>query len=445
MKAHLIRCPAGFRGILAVVLLCAAVGESWADLSGGLANGVVPKQGAADSKILTSAGIEERLLVNAVDALEAGRIDDAQEHLQELVAYRPDFRLAQLVYADLLTARTRPLARFGSLGTAHDNLEALKDEALRRLARFRDGPEGGRLPDNLILPSDDQKHVIAVDTRASRLYLFANENGRLQLRTDYYVSSGKNGPFKLREGDQKTPVGVYFITGWISPAKLPDFFGAGALPVNYPNEWDLRRGRTGYGIWIHGVPSDTYSRTPQASDGCMALANNDLEMMWRLIPDPEVPVLISDGIRWVERSLVDVRRGEVKTVIDAWRRDWESLDFERYSENYSKDFMSDGRTRAEWLRYKRRINAAKTFIRVDLTNLSTFGYQGEAEMLVVTFEQDYRSSNFQDRAKKRQYWRREADGRWRILFEGEAKFREIHYRGMPYAVRANLTRLAPLR
>jgi murein L,D-transpeptidase YafK len=445
MKVPLTRRPAGFRGVFAVVLLCAAAGEAWADLPGGLANGVDLKQGAANSKSLASAGIEERLFVNAVDALEAGRIDDAQGHLQELVAHRPDFRLAQLVYADLLTARTGPLARFGSLETAHENLEALKDEARRRLARFRDGPEGERLPDNLILPSDDQKHVIVVDTRASRLYLFANDNGRLQRRYDYYVSSGKNGPFKLREGDQKTPVGVYFITGWISPAKLPDFFGVGALPVNYPNEWDLRRGRTGYGIWIHGVPSDTYSRTPQASDGCLALANSDLETVGRLVTDAEVPVLISDGIHWVERGLMDGRRREVKAILDAWRRDWESLDFERYSENYSKDFVSEDKTRAEWLRYKRRINAAKTFIRVNLANVSTFGYPGEAEMLVVTFEQDYRSSNFQDRTKKRQYWRREADGRWRILFEGEAKFQKIHYRGMPYAVRANLTRLTPPR
>jgi hypothetical protein len=300
MGSPLLRRPAGFRGIFAVVLLWAAVGEARADLQGGLANGVVTEQGAADSKILASAGIEERLFVNAVDALEAGRIDDAQAHLQELVAYRPDFRLAQLVYADLLTARTRPLARFGSLGTAHENLDALKDEARRRLARFREDPEDARLPDNLILPSDDQKHVIVVDTRASRLYLFVNENGRFKRRYDYYVSSGKNGPFKLREGDQKTPVGAYFVTGRISSTKLPDFFGAGALPVNYPNEWDLRSGRTGYGIWIHGVPSDTYSRTPQASDGCMALANNDLEMVWRLIADSEVPVIISDGIHWVE-------------------------------------------------------------------------------------------------------------------------------------------------
>jgi hypothetical protein len=121
------------------------------------------------------------------------------------------------------------------------------------------------------------------------------------------------------------------------------------------------------------------------------------------------------------------------------------MDFERYSENYSKDFVSDGKTQANWLRNKQRINASKNFIRVNLNNVSAFGYPGEAEMLVVTFEQDYRSSDFQDRTKKRQYWRREADGNWRILFEGEAKFRKIHYRGMPYAVRANLTRLTPPR
>src|SRR3546814_8483534 len=49
--------------------------------------------------------------------------------------------------------------------------------------------------------------------------------------------------------------------------KLPDFYGDGAYPLNYPNEWDKHEGRKGYGIWLHGTPSTTYSRPPRASDG----------------------------------------------------------------------------------------------------------------------------------------------------------------------------------
>ena len=38
------------------------------------------------------------------------------------------------------------------------------------------------------------------------------------------------------------------------------------------------------------------------------------------------------------------------------------------------------------------------------------------ELLVVTFVQDYRSSNLSNRTVKRQYWSREK-GLWRVVFE----------------------------
>ena len=41
---------------------------------------------------------------------------------------------------------------------------------------------------------------------------------------------------------------------------------------------------------------------------------------------------------------------------------------------------------------------------------------GQLEQVVVTFAQDYRSSNLANRTVKRQYWSREK-GRWRIIFE----------------------------
>ncbi len=391
---------------------------------------------------LVSGSPEEALLLRGIEALDQNRLEDAIGLLEELVARRPDFQLAQLVYADLLSARIRPLGRFGNIDlAAADRLEALRDEARRRLAHHRSAPADDRIPDNLVLLGREQKHVIVVDVPASRLYVFANDNGTLRRIADQYVSSGKNGARKLREGDQRTPVGVYFVTGRISPATLPDFYGSGALPINYPNEWDMRLGRTGYGIWIHGVPTDTYSRAPQASDGCIAVANSDLESLFGMVPDTNAPVIITDGVRWESREAVRSKRENVKSMLETWRRDWESMDFERYSRHYSRAFVSDGMGRVAWLKKKRRINAAKSYIDVRFSNVSAFAYPGEENLLVVTFNQDYRSSNFNDRTKKRQYWRQESDGRWRILFEEEARFLDVHFRGLPYSARASLTQL----
>lgn len=392
---------------------------------------------------LASGSTEEMLLVSGIEALEQNRLDDAVNLLELLVERRPDFQLAQLVYADLLSARIRPLSRFGSFDEASaERLMAFMDEARRRLSHYRSSPGTHLVPDNLILPARGQEHLIVVDVPESRLYVFANDGGSLRRVADQYVSSGKKGAFKLREGDQKTPVGVYFVTGRIASGTLPDFYGSGALPINYPNEWDMRLRRTGYGIWIHGVPSDVYSRTPQASDGCIAVANSDFESLLDMLPEAEVPVIITGGIRWVEREVIEARQREVKGMLASWRRDWESLDFERYARHYSRDFHSEGLDRSAWLTKKRRINGEKSFIQVDLSNVSAFSYPGEKDLLVVTFDQRYRSSNFSDQSKKRQYWRRDGDGQWQILFEEEARFLDVHYRGLPYSARASLTELS---
>jgi hypothetical protein len=40
-------------------------------------------------------------------------------------------------------------------------------------------------------------------------------------------------------------------------------------------------------------------------------------------------------------------------------------------------------------------------------------------MILVTFEQDYRSNNLSNRTHKRQYWSQEG-GRWKIVHESVA-------------------------
>ena len=82
-----------------------------------------------------------------------------------------------------------------------------------------------------------------------------------------------------------------------SKEKLPDFYGPGAFPISYPNEWDKLHRRNGYGIWLHGTPSETYSRPPRATDGCVVLTNDDLRRLARYVDVGRTPVVISAGRR----------------------------------------------------------------------------------------------------------------------------------------------------
>lgn len=363
----------------------------------------------------------EPALSSVVAAIEANRPDLALERVEKLIAEHPNFRLAHLIRGDLLMARARPLQTFGNVvkTVPREQVEDLRSEALARLHALRERPRTERQPRAILQLHPGQKHALLIDSRRSRLFVYENVGGRPQYIADYYVSLGKRGVDKAREGDQKTPIGVYHVTANLPRQKLTDFYGAGAYPINYPNEYDRQRGRNGYGIWVHGTPPDTFSRPPRASDGCIVLSNPDLLSVGRLVQVGMTPVIIADEIEWADAGALEAERSALASALERWRADWESRDTERYLAHYAAGFRSGRQDRAAWAAHKRGVNAAKTWIRVSLGEVAMLRYPREADFVAVSFEQDYRSSNLSNTMRKLQYWKK-VDGRWRILYEGAA-------------------------
>ncbi len=362
----------------------------------------------------------EKALSQIFEAIEQNRFDQALERVEALIATNPNFRLAHLIRGDLLLARTRPITTFGNAGNVpKEKIDDLRAEAISRLHAMRDRPAADRVPRNLLQFRRDQTHALVVDSKRSRLYVFQNDRGQPRFVSDYYVTLGKRGIDKMREGDQKTPIGVYHVTGNLPRNKLADLYGSGAFPINYPNEWDKRRGRNGHGIWLHGTPSDTYARPPRASDGCIVLSNIDLEFLSAELQVGLTPVIIADELQWVDVATQEEERKSLAAAMEAWRTDWESLDTEKYLRHYSSKFQSTDQNYAQWVAHKRRVNAGKEWVKVGLTGTSMFRNPGKDDFVVVSFEQGYRSSNLSNSMRKRQYWIKEG-ARWKIIYEGSA-------------------------
>ncbi len=361
----------------------------------------------------------ETVLIKAISEIRANQIDAAIKDLEYLTKLHPDFKLAQLMYGDLLLARTRPITDFGQPGfLAGDRLEALREEAQARWKHFSLPPVHDKLPASLVQMSSGQRYVLVVDLKASRLYVYENIGKQPRLVDNFYVTIGKQGYGKREEGDQKTPIGVYFVTGHIVPEELPDLYGAGAFPIDYPNPWDQRQGHTGYGIWLHGTPSDTYSRPPRDSDGCVILSNQDFKGLEPYLDIGTTPVVLADGIEWIKPAKLQQRRQRFNAMLQQWRKDWESRNADAYPQHYSRDYRGLGMDYSQWVSHKRRVNPSKRYIDVGLSDTSMYLYPGQQDLLVVTFTQDYDSDNFQRTFRKRQYWRKEDNGRWRIIYEG---------------------------
>jgi len=362
----------------------------------------------------------EAMLVKTLIEIRNNRLDAALAEVEKVIRSYPNFRLAHLIKGDLLLARVRPLHELGEAPNApRERIQDLRDEARVRLARYQFERPTDRVPRYLLQLDPDQKQALIVDTRQSTLYVFENNNGVPRYVADYYISSGKNGSDKTRQGDKKTPLGVYHVTANLPREKLGDFYGAGAFPISYPNEWDRREGRDGNGIWLHGTPSDTYSRPPRASDGCVVLTNQDLEIIGKSLRIGVTPVIITEGIDWVKPEALDGLRKDLLKSVEDWRRDWESLDTEIYLKHYAPGFSSGTQNLAAWSQQKRQVNSAKSWIKVKVERISAFLYPGRDDLAVVTFDQDYSSSNLTNQMKKRQYWINE-NGSWRILYEGGA-------------------------
>ena len=402
-----------FKGTLALIL-SAAVATAGAVWFKGADATSRPALTYSDS------GLEPQLS-RIFTEIETNRLESALQLTESLLNQYPTFRLGHLIKGDLLLARSKPISTFGNASNApQEKLSDLRDEAVARLKAYRSrAATADYVPRYLLQMQPDQKNAIVVDTQKSRLYLYQNDNGRPRFVADYYISHGKLGAEKKREGDKKTPVGVYHVTSSLSPKKVGDFYGTGAFPINYPNEWDKRQGRNGYGIWLHGTPSDTFSRPPKASDGCVVLSNTDLDSLAKNLQIGLTPVIISNSIEWLTLDDWQNERTALNKKIEDWRKDWESRDIDRYLKHYSKNFTTKAQSLEQFAEQKRQVNTGKEWIKVKLSNLSMFRNPGKDELVVVTFEQDYQSNNLKNQMKKSLYWIRE-DGTWKIIFEGAA-------------------------
>lgn len=371
-------------------------------------------------RILQPPPSPEELLLESLSSLRAGDSNTALDRVNRLIDKRPTYRLAHLVRGDILASIGGRMPSIVETDRSNrDNVDNLIAEARQRLVGTTFDPDG-RVPSSILKLSEKHQHVIYIDTDLSRLYLFENRNGDPTLLSDYYVSIGKNGSGKRRKGDKRTPLGVYFVTERLPGAKLPDKYGPVAFPVNYPNEWDRRNKRTGSGIWLHGVASSSYSRPPQDSDGCVALINEELVDLSPNIVPGLTPVVIGNNGEWIEYKDLTKRRQEVSQAVDQWRQDWEGGNVDHYLSHYDSEFQGKGMNLNDWKSYKRNVSKGKTHISVELSDLSIFSYPDENDMIVVTFRQHYESNNFNGSTRKRQYWRKGEDKKWRILSEESA-------------------------
>jgi L,D-transpeptidase YnhG len=376
-------------------------------------------------------GQAEARLIGIYQLISQGQHREALALADRLVKDHPNFQLAHLVHGDLLSLQARPVRQLGDVPdtkalAASQQLSSLRDESRRRLLALTERPPEGSIPTQFLALAPQSRHAIAIDASRSRLYLFENLNParsgptderqpKLKLVGDFYISVGLSGIEKSVEGDKRTPLGVYYITSNLNPADLPDLYGVGALPINYPNPLDVQRGKTGSGIWLHGTPSDQFVRAPLASDGCVVLSNPDLERLLRTVQIRTTPVVIAPELQWVQPDALSQDLEQFEGVLEAWRRSRSEGNLAELKGFYSSRFSNQGRDLAQWWpRVEGELRSTGPR-ELAIKELSILRWNDTDDTRVVTFGEV--AAGQTRGVTKRQYWIREND-RWTIFFEG---------------------------
>ena len=233
-----------------------------------------------------------------------------------------------------------------------------------------------------------------------------------------YMSIGLGGVGKTRPGDQRTPLGIYFVTGQLDTTKLHEKYGVTAFPLDYPNAWDRRHGRSGDGIWVHGVDPRGGDRPKRDTDGCIALRNERLLALEQVFEANITPVIIGERIQWADPADVKTMRASLEEAVGHWADALEQGDMVEWLDSYAADFERWGMNREEWAAFSLETVARRPITKVAISDLLLLGHPVEQDLYFSRFRLEVTEGDARKVVSMRRiYWRRSESGALKIVAE----------------------------
>ncbi|QOG11780.1 L,D-transpeptidase family protein [Arcobacter sp. FWKO B] len=246
----------------------------------------------------------------------------------------------------------------------------------------------------------DLEYVFLNQKSLNNLQVFKKDGKNYSKIFDEPVMIGQGNGDKQKEGDLKTPVGVYDLLR--RNTQVDPFYGPLALITSYPNLYDISLGKNGHGIWIHGVPES--ENRDEFTQGCIAMENGRLLRLDSLIDHRKSVLLISED-KFVESNIDDI--SALFASIYGWQHSWKVNDLETYMSFYDKDFIriKKGGIREDYnffKRYKKIIFDRNERKQIIFSNINIIPYPNVSNKKLFKIEmyQDYWAPSFQSSGKK---------------------------------------------
>jgi len=260
--------------------------------------------------------------------------------------------------------------------------------------------------------------LFIAETSTSAFHRFDREGDRVVKVRQDYMSIGQGGTGKARAGDQRTPLGVYFVTEQLDTSRLHDRYGVTAFPLDYPNAWDRRLGRTGDGIWVHGVDPQGGTRPPLDTDGCIALPNERLLALEQSFAPNVTPVLIAIELSWDEPGTVAVIRVALEQAVMRWADSLEQGDMYAWLDSYDDTFQHWGMNKQEWSTFSLETVGQRAIEDVTVSDLLLLADPVEEGLYLSRFRLEISEGASRNViSMRRMYWRRSESGALKIVAE----------------------------
>ncbi len=236
------------------------------------------------------------------------------------------------------------------------------------------------------------------DNASLTLYTKDDNNSFIQ-NTNFSAFIGKQTGDKQREGDLKTPIGVYRIIQKLD--KVDSFYGPLAFVTSYPNTFDVVQGKNGSGIWVHGLPYN--QERDDFTKGCIAINNSNLEQLKDQINFKEALVYIDVN------AYPKVQKEELITLLSqlyAWRKAWKENDISSYLDFYDQEFKrNDGLSISRFKEYKSRVFSKNEYkqIRFSKINIVPYPMAHKENIYLISFTEEYNSPSYHYNGEKELY------------------------------------------
>ncbi len=257
----------------------------------------------------------------------------------------------------------------------------------------------------------------------AELRTWTEDFAKSEVLSKFPIAIGKEKGDKLKAGDNRTPEGIYFTQTHISPSQIPvEKYGPKAVPLDFPNPFDLFQNKTGYGIWLHGAGNDNRMAEATVTEGCVAFYNRDIKKLSSWLVPYQAAVVISRDLESINRT-DDMQSVKMRT--EAWLAAWASKDLNSYLDFYDTDFNLEGRNRAQFKEYKQNLFAKYSTMEVKGYGIRVLAHEKYA---VAAMNQDFTGNgSYVSNGRKVLYWIKGKDGQWKILREtfGEHRFEPL--------------------